>query len=198
MDHLLARLLNRLLAEQSGAAERLAAHRGKRLCLRLPMVRFDLEVQADGRLASAVARDEAPDCEIALPPHALALLPVSGFDALSDARVTGDGVMASDFSTLLRQIDWVLVLSPWMGPVLATRTTQAAETLWGARTGTREALARSLAEYLVYEARLLAEGQAVREFVAGVDEVRDAADRLEARLALLERQTSVPEPDPAP
>ncbi len=196
MDRLLARLLNRLLAEQTGAADRLAAHRGKRLRLRLPMVRFDLEAQADGRLAAAAATDDAPDCEIVLPPHVLALLPVSGFDAFSDARVTGDGVLASDLSALLRQVDWVLVLSPWMGPALATRATQAAETIWGARTGTREAFARSLAEYLVYEARLLAEGQAVREFVADVDELRDAADRLEARLALLERQRAEPEPDP--
>ncbi len=43
-----------------------------------------------------------------------------------------------------------------------------------------------MAEYLVHEAGVLAEGEAVREFVHEVDELRDAAERLAARLALLE------------
>jgi ubiquinone biosynthesis accessory factor UbiJ len=194
MDRLLARLLNRLLADQPGAAERLAAHRGKRLRLSLPMVRFDLEIQGDGRLAPG-ARTAAPDCEIGLPPHALAQLPLAGLDALSAARVTGDGVLASDLSALLGRFDWVLVLSPWLGPVLATRATQAAETVWGAQARVREAYARALAEYLVHEAGLLAEGQAVREFVARVDELKEAAERLEARLALLEQEGTESAPD---
>lgn len=191
MDTLLASLLNRLLAGQPGAAQRLATHAGKTLRLALPLAHVDLAVGPDGRLAAAGAV-QAFDCEITLPPHVLAQLPLLGGAALSGARVTGDGVLAGDLSALLRELDWAVVLAPYLGPVLAARADQALHGLARWQEGAREALARSIAEYLVHEAGVLAEGEAVREFVRGVDELREGADRLSARLALLEERIRRP------
>ncbi len=185
MSSLLAPLLNRLLADQPGAAERLTGHAGKVLRLDMPLARIDLVIGPDGRF-SAIDRPEPPDCEITLPLHVLLQLPLRGGEALNEVGVSGDGVLASDVSALLRQLDWVPVLQPYLGPVLAARADQAAHAFTGWRDEAREAVARSLAEYLVYEAGVLAEGAAVRGFVAQVDELRDAAARLEARLAILE------------
>lgn len=185
MDRLFATLLNRLLADQPGAAERLRPHAGQVLRLNLPLLRIGLVVTADGTLAPAAA-EAAPDCEIHLPAHLLLTLPLSSCEAIGMVQVSGDGVLAADLAALLRQLDWTVALAPSLGPVAAARADQALRALAQRRDEAGNALARSLTEYLVHEARLLAEGEAVREFVREVDELREAADRLAARLALLE------------
>lgn len=187
MDRLLATLLNRLLADQPGAATRLMHHAGKRLRIVLPLARIDLAVTEEGRLTAARA-GETVDCVIALPPQLLLALPLSGGEALGLAQVAGDAVLAADLSALLRQLDWAVVLAPILGPVAASRADEALRLLAQRQAEARAALARSLADYLVHEARLLAEGEAVREFVRAVDELREAADRLAARLSLLEER----------
>lgn len=193
MDALFAALLNRLLADQPGAAARLTTHAGKTLRLALPLARVDLAVGPDGRFAAA-GKPKSCNCEITIPPHILAQLPLLGGAALSGARVTGDGVLAGDLSALLRQLDWAVVLAPYVGPTVAARADQALNALGRWQGQAREALARSVAEYLVYEAEVLAEGEAVRDFVRQVDELREGADRLSARLALLEGRFDLPEP----
>ena len=191
MDRLFAILLNRLLADQPGAVARLKQHAGKRLRIALPLARIDLSVCADGTFAPAAAADGATiDCEIRLPLYVLLALPSSGGEALGMAQVAGDGVLAADLSALLRQLDWAVALAPYVGPVVAARADQALRTLAQRRDEAGEALARSLADYLIHEAQLLAAGDAVREFVHEVDELREAADRLAARLALLEERRS--------
>jgi ubiquinone biosynthesis protein UbiJ len=50
------------------------------------------------------------------------------------------------------------------------------------------ATSRNVAEYAMYEAKVLADGEAVRGFVSDVDGLREDLDRLEARLAMLEKQ----------
>lgn len=185
MEQLLAALLDRLLADQPGAAARLANHAGKRLRIELPLVHIDLAVDAQGRLRPADAVD-AFDCQIHIPPDLLLALPLLGGGALAGARVQGDGVLAADLSALLRQLDWAVVLAPYLGPIAAARADQALQGLARWHGQVRAAVAASLAEYLVHEVRLLVEEEAVREFVREVDELREAADRLAARIALLE------------
>lgn len=185
MDHLFAALLNRLLADQPGAIARLANHAGKRLRIGLPLARIDLVVGPEGRFAAA-GEVESCNCEITVPPDVLLALPLLGGEALAGARVTGDGVLAGDLSALLRQLDWAVVLAPYLGPVAAARADQALHGLARWHAQAREAVAASVAEYLVHEARLLAEGEAVREFVSEVDALREGTDRLAARIALLE------------
>lgn len=184
MDRLLAALLNRLLANQPGAAAQLANHAGKRLRVALPFANIDLAVDAKGRLS--VADKAAFDCVIHIPPQVVLALPVLGGEALAGVRVTGDGVLAGDLLHLVKDLDWAVVLAPYIGPVAAARADQAlhAAVHWHAQA--RAALAQALAEYLVHEARLLAEGEAVREFVRAVDELREGVDRLAARIAVLE------------
>jgi ubiquinone biosynthesis protein UbiJ len=186
MDSLLAALLDRLLADQPGAAERLVSHAGKRLRIALPLARIDLAVTVDGHLRAAEPAEDC-DCEIRIPPEVLLALPLLGGEALAGARVRGDGVLAGDLSALLRQLDWAVVLAPYLGPVAAARADQGLHALARWHAQAREAVARSWAEYLVHETGLLAEGEAVRAFVREVDELREGADRLAARIALLEK-----------
>jgi ubiquinone biosynthesis protein UbiJ len=191
MDTLLAALLNRLLADQPGAAARLANHAGKRLRFTLPLARIDLAIDGEGRLLAAGAA-AAVDCEIRIPPEVLLAWPLLGGEALAGVRVTGDGVLAGDLSALLRQLDRAVALAPYLGPVAAARVDAALDGLARWHGEAREAVAQSLAEYLVHEARLLVEAEAVREFVREVDELREWADRLAARVSRLEHPDGRP------
>jgi len=191
MDTLFASLLSRLLADQPGASARLANHAGKRLRIALPLARIDLAVGAQGRLGPAGA-GEAFDCEIRIPPEVLLALPLLGGEALAGAKVTGDGVLAGDLSALLRQLDWAVALAPYLGPAAAARADEALHGVARWHGKARAAVVVSVAEYLVHEARLLVEGEAVREFVREVDELREATDRLAARIALLEKPSGKP------
>ncbi len=190
MNHLLAALLNQLLARQPGAATRLAQHAGKRLRIAWPLARLDLAIDAQGRL-HAIAT-EACDCEIYLPAEVLVALPLLGNQALGGVQVRGDGVLAGELAALLRALDVAVVLAPYLGPILAARVDAALKGLARWHAEARTTVAQAVAEYLVHEARLIAPGEAVREFVREVDALREDADRLCARLALLENQAKQP------
>ncbi|MGQ9686397.1 MAG: hypothetical protein ACUVT2_08850, partial [Thiobacillaceae bacterium] len=121
-----------------------------------------------------------------IPPEVMLTLPLLGGEALAGARVTGDGVLAGDLMRLLKDLDWAVALAPYLGPVAAARADEALHGVARWHANARQALAQALAEYLVHETRLLVEAEAVREFVRAVDELREGADRLAARIAVLE------------
>lgn len=179
--------LSRLLATQPTLRVRLMAHAGKHVCIRLPLVSASFRVTEDGNLA--VADPALPVAtDILVPPDVLFLLVAGQKEALAKAKVEGDGTLAADLSAALSEFDWALALRPVMGDVAAARAAQAVEGLGRWREQAHEAIGRSLAEYVTYESGLLADRHAVAQFVADVDALRDAAARLEARIALLEQR----------
>lgn len=191
MNQLLAALINRLLTRQPEAAAPLAQHAGKRLRIALPLARLDFAIDSDGYLRAADTA-QAIDCEVALPPDVLLALPLLGEPALNGVHVRGDGVLAADLSSVFRQLDWAVALAPYLGPIVAARADAALKGFARWYGEARATVAQNVAEYLVYEAQLIAPGDAVREFVREVDALREAADRLSARIALLEDQAKQP------
>jgi ubiquinone biosynthesis protein UbiJ len=101
--------------------------------------------------------------------------------------VAGDGVFAADIAHALAEFDWVLALRPYLGDIAASRIDQFLRGAMNWRGQAIESAGRNLAEYAVYEQAMLAEPYAVREFIEAVDRLREDADRLEARLRLLEQ-----------
>lgn len=99
-------------------------------------------------------------------------------------QISGDAETAQVFSRLLKNadLDWEELLSHYTGDVAAHQIGNAVR---GFRRWSRDAagrLGRDLAEYLQYESRNLPPRREVEAFLAGVDRVRDDAERLEARL----------------
>lgn len=178
--------LARLLATQPGLRAHLMGHTGKHVRIRLPLGAASFRIAEDGSLAPA---DPALPVatEITVPPDVMFALVMGDKKALNRARVEGDGTLAADLSAALGAFDWAMALRPVLGDAAAARAAQAAEGFGRWREQSHEAFGRSLAEYLTYESDLLASPHAIRQFVAEVDELRDAAARLEARIALLER-----------
>ena len=79
-------------------------------------------------------------------------------------------------------------LSRWIGDLPARRLSQVARSVrsWARRT--RRTAGENIAEYLQEEGRDLISKPEHEEFLQGVDAVREAADRIEARLRRLEQR----------
>lgn len=180
--------LNPLLATQPAASARLANHAGRVIRLALPGVNLDLAVQETGGFMAAPAESE-PALVLTPDPAALPHWLTGG--SLNELfRSEGDGVLAADLARALADFDWVLALRPWLGDIAASRVDQFLRGFGPWRDKTLESAGRNLAEYAVHEQAMLADPHAIRAFVAEVDALREAADRLEARLKLLEAKRS--------
>lgn len=192
----LAMALNQALKHQPLARERLARHAGKRLRLALPALMLNLALDDAGAFAVA-ADDEATDLTLTPEPARLPQALLEG-DANRLFRAEGDGLLAADLAQAVAGFDWVLALRPYLGDIAAARAEQWLRGASAWRTQAREAIGRNLAEYAVHEAGLLAEPHAARDFIGAVDALREDADRLEVRLALLENaRESLHETPPA-
>jgi len=189
-DFLFAAALNALLDQQPTAKTRLVRHVGKCVRLVLPLLPLSLRIEGDGGFVAAspeAAADVQLFPDLAAVPQWLTGGKYGG--KLGDLfRVAGDGLLAADLAHALADFDWVLALRPYLGDIAASRIDQFIQGLTGWRTQAVESAGRNLAEYAVYEQAMLAEPLAAREFIAEVDRLREDADRLEARLGLLERQ----------
>jgi len=106
------------------------------------------------------------------------------------AIVTGDAEIANSYRELLAlaRPDLEEELSRLVGDVPARRLSQfALKTLEWARRARRTA-GENIAEYLQEESRDLVNKPELDEFLQGVDTLRETADRVDARIARLERR----------
>ncbi len=176
--------LNPLLATQPSAKARLAGHAGKHIRLALPGINLDLAVDETGAFTCAPA-DTEPSLSLSPDPAALPRW-LTGGKLHELFRSEGDGVLAVDLTKALDDFDWVLALRPWLGDIAASRVDLFLRGLGPWRDKALESAGRNLAEYAIHEQAILAEPNAIQTFVVEVDALREATDRLEARLKLLE------------
>jgi ubiquinone biosynthesis protein UbiJ len=184
-DAMLLPALNRLLETQPHLRDRLARQAGKQAVIQLPPFQIAFAITEGGRLGPRDGEQPA-DTEILVTPDHLLALAAGDRGALKQAKVSGDGVLASDISAALDHFDWALALRPFLGDIAAARAAQALSAFGQWRQQAHAALGRSLSEYATFEAGMLVDRQAVARFVAEVDALRDDAARLEARLKLIE------------
>jgi ubiquinone biosynthesis protein UbiJ len=105
------------------------------------------------------------------------------------AQVRGDAQIAAAYRDLLRvaRPDFEEELARLVGDLPAQRVSRLARgaLAWGGRAGRR--FGENIAEYLQEESRDLVNKTELEEFLRAVDELREASDRIEARLRRLER-----------
>jgi ubiquinone biosynthesis protein UbiJ len=154
---------------------------------------------AAGRLALAAGDGAQADAVICGSPVSLLRLLASGAAAQAGAardvarervRITGDAEVAARYRELieLARPDWEEELSRLVGDLPARRLALAASGALAFAARVRRTAGENLAEYLTEESRDLASKPEVEEFVLGVDRLREAADRVDARLTLLEQR----------
>ena len=106
----------------------------------------------------------------------------------SDVEILGDMRVAEGFSRLLSEasIDWEELLSGVVGdiPAYQVGSTVRKGNEWIAETN--DAMKSNVAEYLSEESRMVPAKAEVSGFMEAVDDLRMAADRIEARVKLLQ------------
>jgi ubiquinone biosynthesis protein UbiJ len=106
------------------------------------------------------------------------------------ATIRGDAEIANLYRELfvLAQPDWEEELSRIVGDLPARRLARIAGQAIAWARKARATTGENIAEYLQEETRDLVGSAEVDEFLQGVDAVREAADRAQARLIRLERR----------
>jgi ubiquinone biosynthesis protein UbiJ len=175
--------------------------------------RTSLEVQVEGvarirvavcgeRVGLSTAGDIDADALISGSPLALVKLVREGATSgptadrsRAAARVSGDAEIAARYRELfaLARPDLEEELSRLIGDLPARRLSLAAQAALGWASKAGRTARENLAEYLQEESRDLVAKPEVDEFVQGVDRLRDTADRVEARLARIERRLREPQ-----
>jgi len=154
---------------------------------------------AAGRLALAAGDGAQADAVISGSPVSLLKLLASGAAARAGAapdtarvpvRITGDAQVAARYRELvaLARPDWEEELSRLVGDLPARRLALAASGALAFAARVRRTAGENLAEYLTEESRDLVNKPELEEFLLGVDQLRETADRVEARLTRLEQR----------
>jgi ubiquinone biosynthesis protein UbiJ len=188
-------LLNREIAGSARARGLLAALSGRSLELRLAPtpVRIRIAAGADALSLRPGADADAP-ADAVIEGTPLAFLRLAADDSSKSIRaggmdVRGDAEVAEGFRRLFEAArpDLEEQLSRLTGDAAAHWLAGIARdaAAFGRRTG--DALARNVSEYLTEESRDLPARLEVEEFLDGVDRLREAVDRLEARVAAVAR-----------
>jgi ubiquinone biosynthesis accessory factor UbiJ len=178
-------VLNRLLASEAWARERLSPFAGACVELRAPLLPpVRLTVQADGRVAPGGGE---PELTVTAKPELIAARG-KGEEALTRAiDVSGNARLAGEVMQLARYLRWDVEedLSRLFGDVAAHRLVQAARDFGNWQLDAARRVAESLAAHAADEARVLmrkAELEAHRERVGAL---RDAVERLGKRIERL-------------
>ena len=181
--------VNHLLAPAAWARESLAEHAGKVALIDVFPLRLALVVEADGTLRPAPHGAE-PAVTIRLT-HAAALqILAEGEKAWRTAAVEGDTGFASAISKVAANLRWDVEedLSRVFGDIAAQRLAGAGRAAAAWPKQAASSLAGNVAEYLTEEKHLLVTPLRAAEFVRDVDELRDAAERLDKRIERLQQQ----------
>jgi len=194
----LERALNRQIAASGRARALLADLDGRSMELRFAATPFRIRLAATAdALSVRPAADEPADAVIEGTP--LSFLRLATGEAMQSIRaggmdVRGDAEIAEGFRRLLdaARPDLEEELSRVTGDVAAHYLARFARDAldFGRRAG--DAFARNIGEYLTEESRDLPVRLEVEEFLAGVDRLREAVDRLETRIAAAERSRGAP------
>ena len=111
----------------------------------------------------------------------------------ASVQVRGDAEIADLYRELIvaARPDLEEELSRYIGDLPARRLSQVAKSVrrWARRA--RSAAGANIAEYLQEEGRDLVNKTEAEEFLRGVDEVREAVDRIETRLKAIEQRVRV-------
>jgi ubiquinone biosynthesis protein UbiJ len=202
VDVVLERLLDRAVAQAVADSPRAAALierlRGRRLAIRVSGTPWSTVIESTGRALKAQRCADASgqaDTDAKITGAPLSLLALAGKDAQAviqrgDVRIEGDAEIAQQFREL------GLLLRPDLeagmarvvgrsGAHIAMRGMRAVADWTRAAAWTS---VRNVAEYLAHETGDLVSRPEAQHYLAGVDQVREQLDRIDARLQVMEQR----------
>jgi ubiquinone biosynthesis accessory factor UbiJ len=175
-------LLNRLLAAEPWARQRLAPFAGETVALRAPpLPTLRVRILQEGTLE---ASDAEPGLSMTLTPGILAALARGEEHALRSVEVHGNAKLAAEILVLARHLRWDAEeeLSRVIGDVAAHRLAEAGRTFVAWHLDAAQRLAAAFADYASEEKQLLARRGDLEAFGESVARLRDAVARLDKRI----------------
>lgn len=184
-------ILNRGVRVSTDAAKRCRALEGSSFRLEIEGLDVGVTLVSRGDRLELSERAEA-DAKLTGRPLSLARLAATGDEDVlrsKAVRVSGDPLVAQDFRELIRIAapDFEEELSRLVGDLAARHLTNVARDLAGWGLDAADRLSRDVTEYLQEESRNLPARVEVEAFLDRVDATAEAFERLEARVARLER-----------
>lgn len=180
------RAVNQALDADPLGKQRLQSLEGR--CIQLALSGLGLALYFCGephRLRVLAETDLSPDTIIRGSPGALlAMAAPDWFGKQSGVRIEGDAGAAQALEQLLRKLDpdWEGMLTEQLGEVLGHQVWCLLRDSFGASRRLAEVAGEQVAHYLGQESGLLTTRAEAESFARDVDELREAADRLEAKL----------------
>jgi ubiquinone biosynthesis protein UbiJ len=185
----LAVALNHLLSRQPKLREALTAHAGKTAKIDTGFFPLCLRVATDGLLEAGSA--DHINVTIRVNPTDLPQILANKEKAFSYVSIDGDADLAKTIAHIAANLHWEAEedLAPMVGDVAAVRIVQGARAALSAVQTTGKSLAENMAEYLLEENPVLLHRKVAETFAGDVAILRDDAERLTKRVALLEQKS---------
>ena len=212
IERALARVWQRARSESPRACEILAALKGRRLAIAIsgtPWMRHPLVLEFTGdaprlRIGEGGTDSSGATADATVQGAPLSLLALAGPDPQAVIR-RGDVQVQGDAQLVQRVHELLPLLAPDLEQELArVAGRSAAHILAGAARAGAAAVRRTAwsavqnaAEYLAHESGELVSRREAEHFLRGVEQAREQLDRLDARLAQLERQAGGLTDEPA-
>ena len=191
-------LINRALREDPATLTRLAKQEGRLLAVEVSNLgRVNVRLLRDG-IALSMTQDS--DAEVVLSGTASDFLGLARADDKAHELINSQIDMQSDTELALfltrtldkLDIDWEAAIQPLTGSLLAHQVGKGIRGLLKWRTSTGSTYRTAAKEYLEDELNLVTPQPLLDRFAEETDQLRLRADRLAARIAQLENQTSTP------
>jgi ubiquinone biosynthesis protein UbiJ len=179
-------LLNRLLAAEDWARQRLAPFAGESVELRAaPLPALRLRILEGGTVAAGGAE---PGLTMTLKPELLVALARGEEHAMRSVDVQGNAKLAAEVLVLARHLRWDLEedLSRLFGDVVAHRLAGAARAFAAWHVDAAQRVTTALVDYATEEKRLLVRRAELETLAEPLAQLRDAIARLDKRLERLE------------
>ncbi|MET0292819.1 MAG: SCP2 sterol-binding domain-containing protein [Steroidobacteraceae bacterium] len=190
-------VLNRQAQESPRALALLKQLEGRTLRVLAQFTPFQLDLHSDGAalLLERQPTAGAVDAEIRGTPLSLLRLASSEPEAAirdGSVSISGDAEIANRFRELMQLLrpEVEEELSRLIGSTPANFAARTVSGLMGWTKNAGRTAARNVHEYLAHETGDLIPRTEAADFLEGVDRLREAADRLEARVRLLEARRS--------
>ena len=178
-------VLNRLLASEPWARERLAPFAGETIELRSPpLPALRLRIVEGGTLEASAAE---PGLSMEIKPELIAALARGEDHAMRALEVQGNAKLASAILVLARHLRWDAEEAPsrLVGDIAARRIADAGRALAAWHLDAAQRLAAALADYVTDEKALLARRADLDALGESVIALRDAVARLDKRVQRL-------------
>jgi len=106
-----------------------------------------------------------------------------------EMEIIGDAGLAQHFQQIIKnmEIDWEEHLSHWFGDTAAHKLGRIFRQSRGFLKETHQTISMDISEYLRFEKDLLPVREEIEEYIAAVDVLRNDAERLQLRIARLQK-----------